>query len=79
MSLLRFDSQTFPEFYAVTFVCVLLLFLFFLYSSYSLLINCVQAQLGVPSKPFLCLYSVPCLFSYCAAVFNLFKFPSHFR
>lgn len=50
----------------------------FFFSAYSLLINCIQAQLGALSKPFLCLYSVPCLFSYCAAAFNHPKFPYHF-
>lgn len=50
----------------------------FFSSAYSLLINCIQAQLGALSKPFLCLYSVPCLFSYCAAAFNHPKFPYHF-
>lgn len=75
LTLPLFDYEIFPKF-STFFQFVVS---FFLYSSYSLLINCIQVQLGALTKPFLCLYSAPCLFSHCAAVFNNCKFPSHFR
>lgn len=77
--LLLFDLKISPSFLPVRFSVYCFGFCSFLYWAYSLLINCVEEQQGALSVLFLCLYSLPCLFSYCTAAFNHCTFPSHFR